>query len=343
MRGGKAGNDVTGGDVTGSKRTDEPGPARAGTGIGPGLAAIRTAREIASDAGHPDFEGRPVVALHAPVEPRVPFVFNSPHSGDDYPSGFRRVSRLDAATLRRSEDVGVHALFGGVVRLGAPLLEARFPRAWLDVNREPYELDPRMFSGTVPAHANVRSVRVAGGLGTIPRLVAEGRDIYRSRIPVAEALERVERVYKPYHAALRTLLDGAQAAFGRAILIDCHSMPSAAGDTAERPDMVVGDRFGTAAARALSDLAVDTLRDLGYRVSRNKPYAGGFITEHYGRPSRGHHAIQIEINRGLYLHEPSYGFTEGFPALADDLFRFVETLMARAEVVLDGPMRMAAE
>ena len=311
--------------------------------IVPGAVAISAASRLASNASHPDFDGRPVIALHAPAEPRVPFVFNSPHSGDDYPAAFRKLSRLDAAMLRRSEDVGVQALFGGVVPLGAPLLSARFPRAWLDVNREPYELDPRMFTGTVPPHANVRSVRVAGGLGTIPRLVAEGRDIYRTRIPVADALERVERVYKPYHAALRGLLDGVHATFGKVVLVDCHSMPSAAGENADRPDMVVGDRFGTAAARVLSDLAVELLRELGYRVSRNKPYAGGFITEHYGRPARGHHAIQLEINRGLYLDEARYLPTAGFAALASDLTRFAETLMARAEIVLDGPMRMAAE
>ena len=315
----------------------------AASGVAPGLEAVRAANAIVANALHPDFEGRPVIALSTPVEPRVPFVFNSPHSGSDYPSGFRRLSRLDAATLRRSEDVGVESLFVGAVKLGVPLLSARFPRAWLDVNREPYELDPRMFTGAVPAHANVRSVRVAGGLGTIPRLVAEGRDIYRSRIPVDDALERVECVYKPYHAALRGLLDGAYASFGRAILIDCHSMPSAAGESAERPDMVIGDRFGTAAARPLSDLAVELLRDLGYRVSRNKPYAGGFITEHYGRPPRDHHALQIEINRGLYLDEATYAFSAGFPALVEDLTRFTEMLMARAEIALDGQIRMAAE
>ena len=312
-------------------------------GIGPAASALRTARLITDKAAHPDFASGPVIALHANGEPRTPFVFNSPHSGDDYPVSFRALSRLDADQLRRSEDVGVDALFGGVVRFGAPLLAARFPRAWLDVNREPYELDPRMFTGTVPAHANVRSVRVAGGLGTIPRLVAEGRDIYRSRIPIGDALERIERVYKPYHAALRTLLDGAHAAHGHAILVDCHSMPSAAAEGSERPDMVVGDRFGTSAARALSDLAVALLRDLGYRVSRNKPYAGGFITEHYGRPARGHHAIQIEINRGLYLDEVRYIPTAGFPALADDLARFAGALIAGADDVLSGPMRMAAE
>ena len=335
-----------GGKVSGSGRIVGAGIAvarHAGDSFGPGLAAVDAARSIALEAVHPEFEGRPVIALHAPIEPRVPFVFNSPHSGDDYPGAFQRLSRLDGAMLRRSEDVGVQALFGGVVPLGAPLLEARFPRAWLDVNREPYELDPRMFTGVVPSYANVRSVRVAGGLGTIPRLVAEGRDIYRSRIPITAALERVERVYKPYHATLRTLLDGVHAAFGRAILVDCHSMPSAAGESAQRPDIVVGDRFGTACARTLSDLAVELLRDLGYRVSRNKPYAGGFITEHYGRPARGHHAIQIEINRGLYLDEATYTPTGGFTALADDLTRFADLLMARAEIVLDGPMRMAAE
>ena len=308
---------------------------------GEALAAVRA---MANTARHPDFDNRPVFSLLAPAEQRVPLVFNAPHSGRDYPTRFQSTSRLDPLQLRRSEDAFVDELFGAAVPLGAPFLVARFPRAWLDVNREPYEFDPRMFDGPLPHYANVRSVRVAGGLGTVPRLVAEGRDIYRKRLPVAEALSRVENVYKPYHDALRTLTSATHRRFGRSILIDCHSMPSAVREgEGGRPDIVVGDRFGTAAARPLTDLAVSLLREKGYGVARNKPYAGGFITEHYGRPARGLHTLQIEINRGLYMNEITQERTAGFEALREDIGHFVADFMARCEIALgDRPILLDA-
>ena len=315
-------------------------------GSGEAAEAVRRARDSAALARHPDFDGRAVVSVASHAEPRVPLVFNAPHSGADYPAEFRSQSRLDPMQLRRSEDAFVDELFAGVVALGAPLLSAHFPRAWLDVNREPYELDPRMFEGPLPPYANIRSVRVAGGLGTVPRLVAEGRDIYRARMPVAEALGRIERVYKPYHAALRALVDGARGAFGHAVLIDCHSMPSAVRDIegGTRPDFVLGDRFGTSASRGLTDLAADLLRRRGFAVTRNRPYAGGFITEHYGRPARRVHALQIEINRALYMNEASHTRSVGFGALAEELMGFAADLMARAEIAIaPAPFREAAE
>ena len=308
--------------------------------------ALRLARETAAAATHADFADRPLVTVASLPRPRVPLVFNAPHSGTDYPSGFRRLSRLDPMQLRRSEDAFVDQLFAGVVPLGAPMLLAHFPRAWLDVNREPYELDPRMFEGALPSYANVRSVRVAGGLGTVPRLVAEGREIYRSRLPVDVALRRIEQVYKPYHASLRTLLDGARATFGHAVLIDCHSMPSTRreADSEPRPDFVLGDRFGTSAARGLTDLAAALLRARGFRVTRNRPYAGGFITEHYGRPGRGVHALQIEINRAIYMNEATHSRSVGFDALREELTAFAAELMERAgEAVAPAPFREAAE
>lgn len=185
------------------------------------------------------------------------------------------------------------------------MLRAHFPRAFLDVNREPYELDPRMFDGALPPHANISSMRVAGGLGTVPRLVAENMEIYRGRFPVEQALERIETIYKPYHATLRKLIARTHVEFGMSILIDCHSMPGNVHlpGSGHRPDFIIGDRYGTSAAAELSRVAVELLEQLGYAVARNKPYAGGFITEHYGRPTRGLHALQIEINRGLYVDE----------------------------------------
>ncbi|SIQ39955.1 N-formylglutamate amidohydrolase [Rhizobium sp. RU20A] len=285
--------------------------------------------------GLPDgkpFDGKPFEVIE-PVSQRVPFVFNSPHSGRVYPQSFLDQSRLDGQAIRRSEDHYVDELFGFVPRFGAPLLLAHFPRAFLDVNREPYELDPRMFEGALPPHANTGSVRVAGGLGTVPRLVAENMEIYRSRMPVADALGRIEEIYKPYHACLRRLIARTHVAFGMAILIDCHSMPAniRVAGSSQRPDFIVGDRYGTSAAAELSRVAVGLLEDLGYTVSRNKPYAGGFITEHYGRPVRGLHALQIEINRGLYIDEATLQKKHGFAALASDLQVFVDALAAHVD------------
>ena len=284
------------------------------------------------------------------VEPAgftLPLVLSSPHSGDVYPASFIEAARLDALTLRRSEDAHVDALFAGAAALGSPLMRARFPRAYLDVNREPYELDPRMFEGRLPAYANTRSIRVAGGLGTIARVVGEAQEIYAARLPVAEAIERIETLYKPYHRALRGLMAQALARFGRAALIDCHSMPSNAGrahrtEDAARADIVLGDRYGTSCDPALTDAAERSLRGLGYAVLRNRPYAGGYITEHYGNPSNGSHALQIEINRGLYMNERTLERGQGFAQLRRDLTAAVAAV-GDALRDLDPPLAAAAE
>ena len=182
------------------------------------------------------------------------------------------------------------------MRLGAPLLRALFPRAYLDVNREPYELDPQVFEGRLPDFANTRSLRVAVGLGTIPRVVGDSQPIYKQPISVAEGLGRIEWLYRPYHEQLRALVERALRRFGRAVLIDCHSMPSNAADVAGL-DVVLGDRYGASAAPGVVEILETSLRAAGYRVRRNKPFAGGFITENFGAPSRGVDAVQIEIAR----------------------------------------------
>jgi len=260
----------------------------------------------------------PAFDVEEPLVAESPVVCNSPHSGRDYPAAFLRQSRLELEALRRSEDTFVDELFSEAPRAGVPLMRAHFPRAYLDVNREPYELDPRMFEGRLPAFANTRSLRVAGGLGTVARVVGDSREIYPRRIPVSEALTRIESFYKPYHRTLRKLLTRAQKGYGFALLLDCHSMPSNAGGRDERPraDIVLGDRYGTSCSPVITDLLERTLRAQGYIVLRNKPYAGGFITEHYGRPARDRHAIQIEINRALYMDERSLEPHEGFGRLA---------------------------
>jgi N-formylglutamate amidohydrolase len=272
--------------------------------------------------------GTPPFEVLAPARQALPVVFNSPHSGRDYPAAFLASSRLDPRTIRRSEDTFVDELFAPAVALGAPLLKANFPRAWLDVNREPYELDPKMFDGTLPSYANVRSMRVAGGLGTIARIVSESEEIYSGPLPVEEGLARIDAVYKPYHQALRDLIVSTHAAFGVAVLIDCHSMPSSVrgGSGRLRPDMVLGDRYGTSCAGELTDVVAHSLTRLGYSVSRNKPYAGGFITEHYGQPTRGLHAMQIEVNRCLYMDESGFEKTGGFARLVADVSRLIQDL-----------------
>jgi N-formylglutamate amidohydrolase len=223
----------------------------------------------------------------------------------------------------------VEELFAFVTALGAPLLYAHFPRAYLDVNREPYELDPVLFRDGLPHYANTQSVRVVGGLGTIARIVSESDEIYREPLTVGAALERINRLYTPYHDTLSSLLDDAHRAFGCAVLIDCHSMPSnpIAEQGGVRPDFVLGDRFGTSCNGELTRLAASQLKALGYAVTLNKPYAGGYITEHYGRPHKAQHVLQIEINRALYMDETSFEKSEGFGRLRDDLEAMVRALV----------------
>lgn len=289
-------------------------------------------------------EDEPLFEIFAPDRQLMPFVFNSPHSGRSYPPAFLAASRLCEKAIRRSEDSFVDELFASVVARGAPLLKANFPRAWLDVNREPYELDPNMFAGRLPTYANIRSVRVAGGLGTIARIVSESEEIYAGPLDVAEGLARIDRVYKPYHAALGHLLATTRNAFGIAVLIDCHSMPSTVRGAAGRlrPDVVIGDRYGTSCAPGLAELASEILIGYGYSVCRNKPYAGGYITEHYGRPGHGFHALQIEVNRALYLDEQRLERSEGFDRLREDLAGFVDALSAAFDGGMAGE-RDAAE
>jgi N-formylglutamate amidohydrolase len=286
----------------------------------------------------------PPFEILEPAEWRSPIAFNSPHSGRIYPRAFLAAARLDLATLRRSEDSFVDELVTGVVSRGHPLMRAHFPRCYVDVNREPYELDPRMFEGRLPTFANTRSMRVAGGLGTVARVVGDAQEIYDRRIPVDDALRRIEGLYKPYHRALRRLLTNLHQEFGAVVLVDCHSMPSIAGTKDERPraDVVLGDRYGTSCVTAVAESIETTLRDLGYAVSRNKPYAGGFITEHYGNPAAGVHTIQLEINRALYMDERQFERSASFERLAADLASVADRLAA---IPIDGlrPYRAAAE
>jgi N-formylglutamate amidohydrolase len=251
----------------------------------------------------------------------TPLIFASPHSGRLYPAHMMAASALDHLAIRRSEDAYVDTLISGASDFGIPLIAACYARAYIDVNREPYELDPSMFEDELPAFACARTARVAAGLGSIAKVVAEGQEIYREKLTFGDARARIERVHRPYHAALQSLITEALKDFGVAILIDWHSMPSVATGrgSARVADFVLGDRFGVACSRRLTDLWERELTAHGYRVSRNAPYAGGHTTEFYGSPGRGAHALQIEINRGLYLDEGTMALSPGFIGLKRDL------------------------
>jgi N-formylglutamate deformylase len=243
-----------------------------------------------------------VVVTH-PDRQTLPFVFVSPHSGRDYSADFLAATRLDPLTLRRSEDSFVDELFAAAPGFGAPLLAATFPRAFCDVNREAWELDPSMFDETLPAWVNTSSVRVGAGLGTIARVVASGEPIYRRKLHFDEAEGRVRRLWEPFHAVLSGLIEATLNRFGTCLVIDCHSMPASSLHPRASADFVLGDAYGTACGGAVMDQAEQAVRALGYRVRRNDPYAGGYITRHYGRPREGTHALQIEICRTLYMNE----------------------------------------
>ena len=275
----------------------------------------------------------PPYELRQPARQSVPFIYASPHSGATYPPGFVAAAALDPMALRRSEDAFVDRLFGAAPGLGAPLLAATYPRVYVDLNREPYELDPEMFAEALPEFVNTNSARVSVGLGTIARVVANGAAIYTGPITFADVRTRIERIYVPYHRTLRRLIAETQGAFGCAVLVDCHSMPSTGGPfdrdaSHRRGEIVLGDRFGTSCAGVIVDVAENTLRRLGYRVVRNEPYAGGFITQNYGRPGNGVHTLQIEINRSLYMDEAAIKPGPGFDRLAENLGELVGALAA---------------
>ncbi len=289
------------------------------------------AGELPRSVGEIDLE--PPYEIRRPGHaPPTPLVFASPHSGRHYPEDMGASARLGAAALRSSEDALVDLLLEGAPSHGCKVLLARYARAYVDVNREPYELDAGMFEDDLPDFARARTARVAAGLGSIARLVAEGREIYDRKLTFAEAIRRIEAVHQPYHRALRMLVQEAKTACGIAVLIDWHSMPGAAAGHASHGrrqiDMVLGDRFGSTCSAALTDLVERQLIGMGYAVARNAPYAGGYTTESYGRPIDGVHALQIEINRAIYLDEAALAPKPGFGRVAKDLEQVFAALTA---------------
>ena len=262
--------------------------------------------------------------LDRPALQAVPFLFASPHSGRCYPAGFLEKTRLDPTTLRRSEDAFVDELFAGVVGLGAPLLAAQFPRAYLDVNRSSAELDTAMFDAPLGLPVDAPSPRVAAGLGVIPRIVRDGAEIYRGKLGAREADWRIKQLYQPYHRALADLMEEIHGRFGLAVLIDCHSMPSAL----SVPDVVLGDRYGASAAPVLTARAEAAFSREGFSVARNTPYAGGHSTVVHGKVASGFHALQVEVNRALYLDEEKIVKKPVFEAVRERVTRALKTLVA---------------
>lgn len=285
----------------------------------------------------------PKAAYHllCPVRRTSCVVFASPHSGRDYPLSFVRHSLLDEQTIRSSEDAFVDRLFSVAPEFGAPFLMAGAPRAYVDLNRSREELDPALIEG---ARRQGHNPRVASGLGVIPRVVANGRQIYQGKVTMDEAQRRIEQYWQPYHHKLQELLSESHRAFGQAVLVDCHSMPHEAIDGAtlrnsRRPEIVLGDRFGAAASGEVVDHIEAAFAAAGLTVTRNAPFAGAYVTQAYGRPSRQQHAVQVEIDRALYMDEkricPNEGF-EPFKAL-------LEKVIAEISVIGQDPVSVAAE
>ncbi|HTR16902.1 MAG TPA: N-formylglutamate amidohydrolase [Acetobacteraceae bacterium] len=278
----------------------------------------------------------PPFTITWPARQSVPMVVASPHSGRAYSPAFLAAARLDPLSLRRSEDSFVDELVGQAPAFGVPLLAATLPRAWCDVNREAWELDPGMFADALPPWVNTTSPRVHVGLGTIARVVSTGEQIYRDRLRFADAEARVRTCWQPYHDALTHLLTGTRHAHGACLLIDCHSMPAQSCDNRRgQPDFVLGDAYGTACSPRITRTLEHALTGAGYTVRRNDPYAGGYITRHYGRPREGLHVIQLEIARRLYMDESLIEKHAGFEPLRRDLSQILATLATLSRDLLD--------
>jgi N-formylglutamate amidohydrolase len=287
------------------------------------------ARDLAEGEGLATPAAEPPFVLIEPLRRTSPLIFASPHSGRRYPAELLADARVSLISLRRSEDAYVDELFAGAAAHGAAVLSATIARAYVDLNRDPAELDPDMFDERPPHSVHLTSARVQAGLGAIPRVSGDGQNIYRRRLPLSDAERRIAQVHRPYHAMLHNLVTETSAAFGCAVLVDCHSMPSSARG-AHAPDIVLGDRFGASCHPSVTALAEATLRRLGYRVARNAPFAGGHTTQTYGRPAHGVHALQIEINRALYVDERTLERSNGYVRVRADMSRLAEALNVAA-------------
>jgi N-formylglutamate amidohydrolase len=274
------------------------------------------------------------ILVERPQQPTLPLVVSSPHSGRNYSKEFIASSVLTPLRLRASEDSFVEEIFGHAPCLGAPFIKALFPRVFVDVNREPFELDPTMFSGPLPDHVTTQNSRISAGLGTIARVVSNGEQVYKKKLDYSEIETRIKYFYQPYHQALKTLIEETKKKFGYCILLDCHSMPSGStgprgsskSKTTRHIDIILGDCHGTSCHPTVIDFATEFLSNLGFTVRRNTPFSGGFITRNYGSPQEGVHTLQIELNRRLYMDEYSIERLEGIVPLTNDMTSLLKEL-----------------
>lgn len=283
-----------------------------------------------------EFFGTPMFEVMEPAEVRVPFLFNSPHSGRLYPSAFIAQSILRPDQIRLSEDAFVDLIFHDVVAMGAAFMRVNFPRAFLDVNRGPYELDQAFFMDALPDFVPPPSLRAKAGLGTVPSVVAVNTKLYEKPLLFSDARERIEQFYFPYHKALEAELCRIEKQFGYAVLIDCHSMPGNLKyfEGKQQPDIILGDCHGRSCAPELLEYLTELFREKGYFVAHNQPYSGGYITNHYGAPMQNRHVLQIEINRDLYLNEHLMEPHSGFLKLHTDIMAVCADLVSLPEVYL---------
>ncbi|HYZ24651.1 MAG TPA: N-formylglutamate amidohydrolase [Rhodopila sp.] len=278
---------------------------------------------------HPEAQEYGPLRLLVPERPFSPVIFTSPHSGRAYTDDLMGGVRLPPLSLRRSEDSFVDELFAAAPEHGAPLLAANFPRAFCDANREPWELDPGMFSDRLPDWVNTASTRVSAGLGTIARVVASGEAIYDGKLTFAEAERRIYAYWMPFHKTLARLIDDIKFRFGYCLLVDCHSMP--ANSLSRRPgdrrvDFVLGDLHGAACGHRVTRAAEAFIASKGFAVRRNDPYAGGYITRHYGKPAEDTHVLQIEVARALYMDETRIERLPQFPRLQQQMTELITHL-----------------
>lgn len=273
----------------------------------------------------------PACEIARPRMPKAPVVFASPHSGTLYPRDLMDRLSLPLLNLRRTEDAFVDQLFSNAPEKGAVLIKANYARSYVDLNRDARELDEEMFSDGLPRTAGMPGTRVKAGLGCLPKVGSTGEVFYKAPLTKLQGVRRLELVHDAYHQRLKSELEAFKETWPEHILIDCHSMPSRQPGRPKMPDIVLGDRFGSSCSGRLTGLTERFFRKAGYTVARNAPYAGGYTTRAYGRPRRGAHVLQIEINRGLYLDEQTVEKGSGFVAMQKTVSNFIEYLVDFAE------------
>ncbi len=291
-------------------------------------------------AGMSDNMASPPFVRIGPERPASPVILSVPHAGRDYRPELLKAARLPLMVLETLEDRLVDRLVWRATEAGATAFVARAPRAEIDLNRDEREIDPALVAPPLPPGSFVQSPRTRGGIGLIPSRITGVGAIWNERIAQAELARRITEIHRPYHQALGRALEEARERFGAAVLLDCHSMPPRGAGGGKSEAVIFGDRYGTSAARDLFEAAVAASRALGYRTACNTPYAGGYIAGRHGRPDRGIHAIQMEIDRSFYLDMELRAPGPGFAGICRLVAAVVEAIEAR---LLGSDLAIAAE